>query len=536
MSRLTRAIETPQVSDATRLSPNRLIETWALYRIALSLALIALIASPLDINLPSSAAAQSLLMLNVGISGLILTLNRAQVLPLNALVALHLAHDFGFASLVSYSAGGMGGGMSSLFIVPVAMGSLFLPRYASPLPAAMASLFLLAIEYRLDTVDVSHTAAWAPAGLFGALLFIVSFVANFIALRARLDEGIARAAAQSLGQMRQLAAQVVDRMQSGVVVTDLDGNILLNNETSRRLLIHPHDFRPLAQRERDLWCAATRFLANPSAATFDPIRLASGEMIWPQFTRLTGDAPLLVIVIDDPVHLARQRQQARLAGIGQITAGVAHDVRNPLAAINNAAQLLSDAPDDNREQLLNIVVRQTQRLNRVVERIHDLSQPIQPHPQSIQLADFLQEWQADYLSTHSAPGQISIAVPDGCSRAEVDPEHLAEILDNLADNVRQHAKPPIGQALQVWLNASESKDSLQLRFTDNGTVPLPAASDKPFEAFSGEGRMGLGLTLCRELIQANGGDIQLCQATMDESHNGTCFALTLRLAPEVDTQ
>lgn len=512
-----------------RFAPDRLVDAWALYRIAISLALIALLASPLSVGIQANNTNAGLLLLNVVIAVLILSANRGRVVSVLTLVAIHLANDFVFAALIIYFGQGISGGFATLFIIPVAMGALFLPRYAAAVPAAVASLTLLTVEYRLGIDTPGYTPAWAPAGLLGALLFIVALLANFVAQRARLDEQIARIAATSLGQMRQLAAQVVERMQTGVLVADTTGHVLLSNVATRELIRHPHDRRSLERREPALWSAAKRYLKSPAQAGFAEVTLSNGRTVWPHFTLLAGETPLLLIVVDDPEYIARQRQQARLAAIGQLTAGVAHDIRNPLAAISNATQLLSDQPDRDREQLLAVLQRQTHRLNRVIERIYDLARPIQPHPVALQLEPFLKQWESDYRAPKAIEFELQQKLPSELPPVRMDPEHLSEILDNLVDNALQHAIPPDGAPTSVVISAKATERFVILIITDNGSQPLGTGSDKPFEAFCGEGRLGLGLTLCRELIEANGGEIQLSPTQSAAPQLGTSFSLRLPL-------
>lgn len=532
----------PLPAPDRRFAPDRLISAWAQYRIALSLLLILLIITPLEIALRDYRVTMPLLVLNVAIGAIALAANRANSLPMMSLVAAQMAADFLLATLLTYLGGGSTGGFGTLFIVPIGLGALFLPQPIAVLPAAIGSLVLLTVEYRLSVDFIDYTAAWPATGLLGAVLFLVAILANHLAQRARLDEQIARIAAASLGQMRQLAAKVVERMQAAVVVVDSEGFVVFTNTASQKLLGIQASGIQLPQNEPALWKATRTFLANPLAEEFTELPLQNGRTIWPHFTRLSGSPPLVLIVIDDPSHIARQRQQARLAAIGHVTAGVAHDVRNPLAAISNATQLLQEAPDDNPQPLLAVIRRQTLRLNRVIERIHDLARPIQPRIESFSLAPFLQQWAADYQAPDCQPFSFEIDCAADLPAAEIDASHLAECLDNLADNAIRHAKPaiPEKQPLIVRIQgrlpppAAHASTHLVLRVQDNGCQPLQANNNKAFEAYSGEGRLGLGLTLCRELMEANHGSIRLCDThnPLDDAEDasrlgGTCFELRL---------
>lgn len=535
------------LAPGRRSAPDRLIDAWAQYRIALSLLLILLSISPLEVALRNFSIAMPLLVLNIAVGAIALAANRTRRVAMMVLVASQMAADFLIATLLTYLGGGSSGGFGTLFVVPIGLGALFLPQRAAILPAAIASLVLLTVEYRLSVDLVDYQAAWPATGLLGAVLFLAAILANNLAQRARLDEQIARVAAASLGQMRQLAAKVVERMQAAVVVIDSDGFVVFTNAASQKLLSIQASGIALPEQEPELWEATRTFLANPAAEEFTEIQLRSGHSIWPHFTRLSGTPPLVLIVIDDPTHIARQRQQARLAAIGHVTAGVAHDVRNPLAAISNATQLLQEAPDDNPQPLLAVIRRQTLRLNRVVERIHDLARPIQPRTEVFELRSFLEEWAADYQAPESQAFHLKVNCQQNLPAVQLDPSHLAECLDNLADNAVRHAKPSGPLCMQIRGvshmqpqsgDSDADSQSLALYFEDNGIEPLHANHDKAFEAYSGEGRLGLGLTLCRELMEANRAQIVLCRPHSSDTRpadsewlGGTCFELTLPAQP-----
>lgn len=517
----------------SRFAPDRLLEAWSLYRIGIAGALLLLLNSSLTPpNLLADARSwlQIVLMLSMLAGALLLVANRSRRLAVLPLVSLHLLSDLATAALASYASGGMEGGLGSMFILPVAMGGLFLPRSAAPVPAALASLLLLAIEYRQQEVQLTD-GAWAAAGLLGGLLFLVAVLAHTFAQRARLDEQIAHLASTSLGQMRKLAAEVVERMQSAVVVTDLSGHVLLSNAASHGLLLHARDRRNLREREPELWEAAEVFRMAPEQAEFTPIRLRSGAVVWPHFVHLSGDPSLLLVVVDDPARIEKQNQQARMATLGQVTAGVAHDLRNPLAALTSAVQLLQEEPDQDVGQLLGVIQRQSRRLNRVVERVYDLAQPIRPRAEILNLTQFLEEWLADQRRSGAIPENgFESQIPPTLPNVILDPDHLAEVLSNLTDNAFQHARPPAGEIVRARLDVQQSGERLSIRLQDNGTQPLQPDTSAHFAPFSGEGPMGLGLTLCKELIEANGGDIRFCLPDTQQGWKGTCVLLGLPLA------
>lgn len=454
---------------------------------------------------------------------LLLVLGRSRMKSIQVLIGLQLITDWVGAGAAVLLTGGVDGGLATLYILPTAMGGLFLSRPAALAPAAASTLALLGSESWLSWNQPGFVPGWAVAGLLGACLFLVAWLASAVAARARLDEQIARLAASNLGQMRRLTAEVVERMHAAVIVADGEGQILLHNAAAETLLLRALKNRNLALGEPALWARAQTFIQAPQEAHFEAVELEGGRSIWPQFVHLAGSPPLILIMMDDPDTIARQVQQTRLAAIGQITAGVAHNIRNPLAALNNAAELLLEAPEKDRVTLLPIIQRQVHRMNRVVERIYDLSRPIQPQAEAIELQAFLDDWLAERGQLNMPMPHLERRVDCGQVKILIDASHLSEVLQNLIDNALTHARPPASHALGLRIQASVDDQHCLLAVCDNGANGWP----QPQGEHSAEG--GLGLTLCRALLSANGSQLQLLGHQRDATTGQPWKAAQLRL-------
>lgn len=511
---------------AERFAPDRLLEAWSAYRIGVAGALLWLVYSPLqplDWSAQRLDALTAVLVTYLAAGVLLLVLGRSRIKSIQLLIGLQLLTDWVGAGAAVTLTGGVEGGLATLYILPTAMGGLFLSRPAALAPAAASTLALLGAEAWLSWSQPGFVPGWAVAGLLGACLFLVAWLASAVAARARLDEQIARLAASNLGQMRRLTAEVVERMHAAVIVADGEGQVLLHNAAAETLLLRPLHQCNLGTSEAALWAAVQQFIQAPQAAHFAAVELEGGRSIWPQFVHMAGDPPLILIMMDDPDTIARQVQQTRLAAIGQITAGVAHNIRNPLAALNNAAELLLEAPDQDRQTLMPIIQRQVHRMNRVVERIYDLSRPIQPQVEPIELKAFLVDWLEERKRLNIATPELVLKLHTDEVKVLVDASHLSEVLQNLIDNAHTHARPAHAKAVVVRIESVVDGQWCVLAVCDNGANGWPAPQGEHLP----EG--GLGLTLCRALLSANGAQLEL-QAPQQDAHSSQVWkAAKLRL-------
>ncbi len=213
----------------------------------------------------------------------------------------------------------------------------------------------------------------------------------------------------------------------------------------------------------------------------------------------------------------------RLAGLGRVAAGVAHEIRNPLAAVRLQGENALAGDDARRCEAINEILGQIDRLDGLVGELLAMTQRVEPHPVRVDLADFLAE-QASRHKEAAAAKHLSVAVRGADGTACLDPAVVGRVLDNLLTNAIRHA--PAGSA--VILAAERGADLLTLIVEDTGAGVPPGMADHLFEPFV-TGRpdgTGLGLAIARELTDAHGGRLFLRGQTPG---HGAVFVLELPL-------
>lgn len=261
----------------------------------------------------------------------------------------------------------------------------------------------------------------------------------------------------------------------------------------------------------------------------------------------------------------RMKERDRLAALGSMAAGLAHEVKNPLGAIKGAAQLLEEvtdgAPnaDPTVKEFLGIIVEETDRLNRVVGSFLDYARPHAGNPVPLDINSAVRR-SVQILSSQKADDvEIHLDLAEVLPRASIDPEKLRQVLMNLVQNAGQamngRGRVTIATSSRraprsAWITGPPSGQSSRERLSNSGRLPLPddasvveiSVSDTgpgisqkvlknlfvPFFTTKEQGT-GLGLAISQSIVQNAGGSIQV----QSQQGSGTRFTITLPASDDV---
>ncbi|MCC6854222.1 MAG: histidine kinase [Rubrivivax sp.] len=465
-----------------------------------------------------------------------------------ALHLLELGSSFNFAALL---------------VLPVLMAGVLTSRLVALGTAAAVSLMLLAVAWRVAHGDVLAPGPMLQSGLAGLGLFIITLLAAELAGRLAREELAARGSLELARQQAQLNRLVIEEMADGVLVVDRKLRVRAANPAARALLVEaglapPAPFgladRPawaalLAAVQRALveghWPEAGRevTLAHPGGAgctlrvrvRFMRERALDLELDGVDPAPPTErDDPLVVLLLEDVrTALARVRQE-KLAAMGRVSAGIAHEFRNPLAAIAQAnALLMEDELAPTQRRLARIVADNVLRLKRIVDDVMEVAPGAAPVSHAVDahavVAAAAAEWAA---SVPLAPGAASALRVELGARAlgvSFDAEHLRRILVNLLDNAYRHASRSAG-SIVLALAAREGGGARLSVLSDGEPLP-PEVERRLFEPFSSTRSRGagLGLYICRELCERHGASIEFRRRAL-AGRLGNEFVVTLAAA------
>jgi len=432
--------------------------------------------------------------------------------------------------VLMYASGGVSSGVGILIAISIALVANILEKRLALALAAIASLGVIGEELFAQLTGAFATAAYVQAGLLGIAYFALVLLVITISARARRSEQLVEQRENELIDLARLNDHVIQQMQSGVVVVDHDHVVQMMNESAWALLGMP----PIT-RHHPIKVVSPRLAEEYDAWVADPIHSSSvlrmgtsGRDIHAHFMRLgrKGQQGAL-ITLEDVSVLTAQAQQMKLASLGRLTGGIAHEVRNPLGAISHAAQLLHESPDlpESDRRMTEIILHNSERVNEVIESILRLSRQDLPKPKPLVLSPWLMEQagkltQACGLARHQLFVQVE---PEGTT-VYADGSQLKQILEVLCDNAVCHFPGP-REALRLQILAGITPESGGpfIEVLDNGQGIDPDNLDQLFEPFfttRNEGT-GLGLYTARQLSEANRVRIEYRPLP-----TGSCFRLS----------
>ncbi len=445
---------------------------------------------------------------------------------------------------------------AALLVLPVLMSGVLTQRRVALGTAAGVALLLLLGVWRVADAGGEVLPQLSQAGLAGAGLFLVTLLASELAQRLAREERMARSSLEMARQQTLLNRLVIEEMADGVLVMDRRGRVRAINPAARALLgavgqamVVPSPLADQPGLQALHQALEQAYLQGSWPASAREIRLDAGEgeerslQVRARFTRRAGiaadDTPpedICVLFLEDIRAVQARARQDKLAAMGRMSAGIAHEIRNPLAAIGQAnALLLEDALPAPQHQLAGIVADNVRRLKRIVDDVLAVAPGTPTEPGVIdavaEVAQICEDWRYAAPAELRGIERLGCDLPSAAMPVQFDAEHLRRVLINLLDNAGRHASLLPG-ALRLKLTSGVLPGTVRLMLASDGPAIPPDVERHLFEPFfSTRSRgSGLGLYICRELCERHGGSIEFGLAPPGARHRNV-FSVTLRSQP-----
>ncbi|MEQ6289880.1 HAMP domain-containing sensor histidine kinase [Vogesella sp. GCM10023246] len=410
--------------------------------------------------------------------------------------------------------GGVQSGFGMLLLPFLAVAGMLVSGRFAGFYAALATLTVFG-----SVLLSSHGGAPDPRELFqGALLatacFVTSGITSLLGNKARRSEQLAAARSSELASLNRVNALVLQALREAVVV--LDDNGLVQHYNSRAERVFGRIQRDSSLPELSPLLRRWRLQGCPSHAQTLDLNVRGQQLLGRMLPLAVGEVRLVVIFLQNVAELAAEAQRIKLTALGRLTANIAHEIRNPLAAISQAAELLGeDASDEGSRRLAAMVHANSRRINHLVEEVLQLNRRDRVKPEPVALSAFLAALVDDFLLANPAAAGGIVCRVLVAHTVRFDRGHLQQILTNLISNGWRYSSQTPG-ALCVEVD----DDSIRVR--DDGPGVSEQAQSRLFEPFytTESSGTGLGLYIARELAEANG-------ARLDYVGPGGCFRLTL---------
>ncbi len=414
-----------------------------------------------------------------------------------------------------------------LFALPVLMSAVLGTVVVGLGTTSTVTLLLLAdAGWHWLQQPVDSSGRFVQAALTGTGLFVVALLAHELARRLAREEAVAQRNRSSAQMQAQVNDLVIETLSEGVLVIDAEGLVhaanpaadaILGQGLAKLTLPFPLHAQPAWHALAAL--ARQTFARRAPQSEEIPVAQARGAAREVRVrTRLTPADDkrldsLCVMFLQDLRELEARIRTEKLAAMGRMSAAVAHEIRNPLAAITQASALLNeDLTDPAHRKLTSMVQHNAQRLARIVDDVLDVSRARQQRVLSlgeqVVLDPAVQVLAEEWIRQTQRKG-VQVSLDAAGSDVRFDAEHLRRLLVNLLDNASRYAGKREG-SIQVLTSLQRGSSGRPALMVWSDGAPLePAVQRHLFEPFfSSESRSsGLGLFLCRELCRRHGATI-----------------------------
>ncbi|MGY0797716.1 sensor histidine kinase [Lysobacter sp. A286] len=439
-----------------------------------------------------------------------------------------IACDLFFGLLAIHAIPAVGTGIALMLMFNVGAAALLLPARLG-LAAAFVAVAGIIGEHLWSVALEASDRALAEPLMFAVGYLAIATTTSVLGRQMRDSYDLAEHRGVQTAHLTEVNELIIRRLRTGVLLVDGHNRVQLANEAANLLL------GDAGEGNRDLGMALPELAKRlaiwreTGKANEDPLLVVADQNeVVPRFTRLLAGSDQTLVFLDDTSLVSRRAESMTLATLGRFSASLAHEIRNPLAAINYAVQLLEESDDvataDRR--LLQIIRQQGQRMNGIVENVLGMARRDPAKPDYIELIGMTRHFVEDYRAGHPLE-QDSLLTTSELPRiaALVDPRQLHQILTVLVHNALTYGRIP-GEPARVTLHVYlDSHQHPVIDVTDRGPgIPERVAQQlfRPFFTTSGHGT-GLGLYIARELSRAN-------QASLDHialPAGGSCFRLRL---------
>jgi two-component system sensor histidine kinase PilS (NtrC family) len=438
--------------------------------------------------------------------------------------------DILFVTLLVYASSGVTSGLGLLLLASLAAAGIISRGRMTLFFAALASVAVL-LEQTYEVISHTETSThYIQAGLLSIGYFATAWLGHTLARYTQASEQLAAQREVDLANMAQVNQLVIQDMKDGVLVVDERGSIRQINRRAVEILGPlPKAGRELTLRDYNAQLSdrLQRWREDPDAG-FDPMRtVLTHRLMGARFVPVGKSRNVGVVVfLEDLTRIQAEAQQLKLAAMGRLTANIAHEIRNPLSAINHAAELLLEEPEisETQRRLLQIVHDNTQRLDRMVQDVLKLNRRDRAHRETFQMGMFLRTFVAQFCQIEKIPEEIISLTIDTDPTVTFDRSHLNQVMWNLCRNALRYSQRKTG-SISISMRAGDPSNGVELAVADDGPGVPEAIRPHLFEPFftTAASGTGLGLYIAREICDANNASLEYV-----EQPSGAMFMVVFR--------
>src|SRR5215217_2362031 len=447
----------------------------------------------------------------------------------NGFLLVQALVDLGVITTIVHFAGQPQSAFPALYVLVVAAYALLMPPAWGAVTAIFASALFLGDAFWTRS-GAPDTAFWAQMVVFNLVFAIVAVLGHRLREAGMEQETLAI----ELKRVRLEADDILHNIRSGVLTVDGVGRLAFINPTAERLLdldgealIGLPVLDQLKSRSSELWAAAVAGIRNGRKISRGEGMVVQGTgRMFPiglsttTFRQEAQEAPSVTAIFTDISDLKEVQElhmrAERLEAVAELSASLAHEIRNPLASIRSSVEQLarSKHADDDERFLSGLIVRESDRLSRLLSEFLDFARVRATHFAPVDLHSVVVAVVRLIRAHPECRPDASIAVEGGHTPLEGDEDLLHRVVANLVLNAVQAARGPIRITITVGLaqsseipHGTDLEHGIRLQIRDNGPGIPEEVRERLFQPFvSGRsGGSGLGLAIVQRAVEAHRG-------------------------------
>ncbi len=478
-----------------------------------------------------------------------------------ALAYFQLTADALFAALIMTVTGGIHSVFSLFFVLVIITAAILLYRSGGLIIATVSSVLygsVVALHYwniwqSWELISAPPRTIPGTGVLYLAFVnilafYVVAFLTSYLSEMARKSKTELDARQEDLHQLESLTDGIIKSINSGVVALDHNGKVVLFNPASETIF-HTRASQAIGKNLTEVipWLDQSPGTEGKTVVgnfgDYSKLRDLSfqdktGTTVHLRYSisplRLSSRGAFgQIIVVQDITEIRKIEEEMEkvrsLALIGELAAGIAHEIRNPMASISGSIQMLKEELSDNQmhSRLVDIVLKEINRLNQLVSDFLVFARPRRPSMEKFDFNKLVRETLELFTHTPHWVSKINIhSRLDANLPVNSDPQLAKQVLWNLLRNACEAM--PSGGDLHIYTSVSSNGDgqsiiALEVRDTGPGLTQTNAETIfRPFFTTKKDGS-GLGLAIVKRVVEVLGGHIS------GENHpdGGACFRVTI---------
>ena len=491
-----------------------------------------------------------------------------KVKDLNRYAFFQIAIDHLFITVLIYFTGGKESFFPITYIFSIIGSSMIFYKRGALFSASFSSflyglLLLLQLHHWINPLGQSPiydaSQIFYSLIIYMATFYIVAFLSSTISeeLKKKKKELIQKQV--DYNQLETFNRNIIQSLDSGLLTIDLSGNINFLNRTAEKILNRNGEelknvsiyhlfpkinevIEKVKKKTSDLFSDYQRY--ETLLTNQDGRKIYLGFSISP-LTDPEGSLIGHTLIFQDITKFKEMEEQMKrvdkMAAVGVLAAGMAHEIRNPLASLSGSIQMLKSelTLDDSQQHLMEITLRESERLNALITDFLLFAHPPQTHKILYPIGKIIEETIDLFIHSPSFHDGIRILRPNGSEemQASIDPDQMKQVFWNLFINAAQAMSD--GGEIRVQLRKGNTwggtslplspqlrkKEWVKISITDSGNGISPEEKEKIFEPFftTKENGTGLGLSIVHKIIENHNGLIKV----ESELGRGSTFTIFL---------